>query len=229
MSAGGRPRGRETVLVLDCGPQDSHLIARRVRELHVYSEVLPFDVPVDAVRQRRPIGIILSGGPDSVDSANAPWLDPALFDLGIPILGICYGMQLMAHQLQGRVVRAPHREYGPADLAVVEADPLFESSPRTQRVWMSHGDEIVEPPPDGQEILAAFLRAGCACRADWRSSSFEAETVQRAFQDDLHLPVRLVSAGDRFLEALRGVADPVSAAPPSWRRGLSIPIASSRP
>ncbi len=92
MSSGGRPRDRETILVLDFGAQYSQLIARQVRELDVYSEILPFDVPVDTVRQRRPIGIVLSGEPDSVDSANAPRLDPALFDLGIPILGICYGM-----------------------------------------------------------------------------------------------------------------------------------------
>src|SRR5258705_4265801 len=114
---------RETVIVLDFGAQYSQLIARRVRELNVHSELLPFDAPIERLRGAR--GIILSGGPDSVDLPGAPRLDEAVYRQGLPMLGICYGMQLMAQQLGGRVVRAPQREFGPAQLRLVPpAGPL---------------------------------------------------------------------------------------------------------
>ena len=124
MTAGGRPAGRETILILDFGAQYSQLIARRVRELNVYSELLPFDVPLETLRQRAPAGIILSGGPDSVYSDNAPRLDPALFDLGIPILGIgsrrvlaCGGLQpllrlVIVPEATHRIHRLEHHERG---------------------------------------------------------------------------------------------------------------------
>jgi GMP synthase (glutamine-hydrolysing) len=160
-----RARGpaRETIVVLDFGAQYSQLIARRVRELSVYSELMPFDTPPETLRGAR--GIILSGGPDSVDAPGAPRLDPALYRLGVPILGICYGMQLMAHELGGKVVRAREREFGPSQLRVVRSSGLFSGLPAEQRVWMSHGDEVIEVPP-GFERTATSTNSGCAAMAD---------------------------------------------------------------
>jgi len=154
---------RETVLVLDFGAQYSQLIARRVRELNVYSELVPFDAPIERMRGAR--GLILSGGPESVDVPGAPRLDEAVYRLGLPILGICYGMQLMAHQLGGRVIRAPQREFGPSELRVLRAAGLFAGQPGVQRVWMSHGDEVVEVPR-GFERTATSTNSACAAMAD---------------------------------------------------------------
>jgi GMP synthase (glutamine-hydrolysing) len=161
----GAASGRETVLVLDFGAQYSQLIARRIRELQVHSEILPFDAPMDRLRALRPRGIVLSGGPDSVYEPNAPRVDLALFSLGVPVLGICYGMQLMGHLLEGKVVRAAEREYGPADIEVLGSPWLFRGTPERQPVWMSHGDEIVEPPP-GFRVQARSPRSRCSAMAD---------------------------------------------------------------
>jgi GMP synthase (glutamine-hydrolysing) len=154
---------RETVLVLDFGAQYSQLIARRVREFNVYSELVPFDAPIERMRGAR--GLILSGGPESVDVPGAPRLDEAVYRLGLPILGICYGMQLMAHQLGGKVIRAPQREFGPSELRVLRPAGLFAGQPGTQRVWMSHGDEVVEVPR-GFERTATSTNSACAAMAD---------------------------------------------------------------
>jgi GMP synthase (glutamine-hydrolysing) len=154
---------RETVLVLDFGAQYSQLIARRVRELNVYSELVPFDAPIERLRGVR--GLILSGGPESVDVPGAPRLDEAVYRLGLPILGICYGMQLMAHQLGGKVIRAPQREFGPSELRVLRPAGLFSGQPGVQRVWMSHGDEVVEVPR-GFERTATSTNSACAAMAD---------------------------------------------------------------
>jgi GMP synthase (glutamine-hydrolysing) len=162
MSRAAAP-ARETIIVLDFGAQYSQLIARRVRELSVYSEILPFDTPPERLRGAR--GIILSGGPDSVDAPGAPRLDPALYRLGVPILGICYGMQLMAHDLGGKVVRAREREFGPSHLRVLRPGGLFAGLPAGQKVWMSHGDEVIEVPP-GFERTATSTNSGCAAMAD---------------------------------------------------------------
>jgi GMP synthase (glutamine-hydrolysing) len=156
---------RETVVVLDFGAQYGHLIARRVRDLAVFSELLPFDVSMERLRQSNPRGIILSGGPDSVYEAGAPQVDPAIFALGVPVLGICYGMQIMAHALRGRVERVAQREFGPADLEVTRPTPLFAGTPARQRVWMSHGDNILEPPR-GFHSVARTANAPCAAMAD---------------------------------------------------------------
>ncbi|HET8947448.1 MAG TPA: glutamine-hydrolyzing GMP synthase [Candidatus Polarisedimenticolia bacterium] len=156
---------RETIVVLDFGSQFSQLIARRVRELHVFSELLPFDVPVERLRALRPKGIILSGGPDSVYEPNAPRMDPQVYGLGIPVLGLCYGMQLMAYQLGGRVERVPEREYGPSDFDITAPSPIFSDIPKTQRVWMSHGDSILEPPP-GFSAIGRSTNAPIAAMAD---------------------------------------------------------------
>ncbi len=161
----GAPERRETVLVLDFGAQYSQLIARRIRELQVHSEILPFNTPLDRLRALRPRGIVLSGGPDSVYEPGAPRVDRALFGLGAPILGICYGMQLMGHLLDGKVVRASEREYGPAEIEVLGSPRLFRGTPERQPVWMSHGDEIVEPPP-GFRVEARSPRSGCSAMAD---------------------------------------------------------------
>jgi GMP synthase (glutamine-hydrolysing) len=162
-TAGATGASRETVIVLDFGAQYSQLIARRVRELEVHSELLPFDAPIERLRHAR--GLILSGGPDSVDLPGAPRVDESVYRLGLPILGICYGMQLMAQQLGGRVVRAPQREFGPAELRILRSAGLFAGQPKVQKVWMSHGDEVIEVPR-GFERTATSTNSGCAAMAD---------------------------------------------------------------
>ncbi|HYU31663.1 MAG TPA: glutamine-hydrolyzing GMP synthase [Thermoanaerobaculia bacterium] len=136
----------QTVLILDFGSQFTQLIARRVRENRVYCEVHPFDLPVEEIRRRRPIGLILSGGPQSVYEAGAPTAEPALFSLGIPALGICYGMHVMAHRLGGSVEGSTHREYGRAEIAIVEPGQLFQGLSDCETVWMSHGDRVGDLP-----------------------------------------------------------------------------------
>jgi GMP synthase (glutamine-hydrolysing) len=146
----------EKILILDFGSQYTQLIARRVREAHVYCELHPFDMNFEAIKEFAPRGIILSGGPKSVYDDGAPAVEEALFDLGIPVLGICYGMQLLARHFGGNVVPTGKREYGHADLVSQNTPgPLFDGffidgkSP----VWMSHGDHV-EKIPDGFEIIA---------------------------------------------------------------------------
>jgi GMP synthase (glutamine-hydrolysing) len=137
----------EKILVLDFGSQYTQLIARRVRENKVYSEIFPFNAPIEKIREFRPRGIILSGGPSSVYDKDAPVPDAAIFSLGVPVLGICYGMQLMAHLLKGRVARAQKREYGRAELHVDDPSGLFRGmDARATTVWMSHGDRIEKLP-----------------------------------------------------------------------------------
>lgn len=136
----------EIIVVLDFGGQYNQLIARRIRDLGVYSELMPFNTPVDKIRELHPKGIVFSGGPASVYDEGAPHVDPAVYDLGIPILGICYGMQLMAHQLNGKVERATKREYGKSEIEFQEQAKLVQGLDRKQVVWMSHGDHVVELP-----------------------------------------------------------------------------------
>lgn len=134
------------VLVVDFGAQYAQLIARRVREAHVYSEIVPASITADAVRAASPDAIILSGGPKSVYEVPAPTLDPAIYELGIPILGICYGAQLMALQLGGEVARTGAGEYGRTEVTRTGASALVESWPATSTCWMSHGDAIARAP-----------------------------------------------------------------------------------
>jgi GMP synthase (glutamine-hydrolysing) len=137
----------DKILVLDFGSQYTQLIARRVRENKVYSEIFPFNAPIEIIRGFRPKGIILSGGPSSVYDKDAPVPDVAIFNLDVPVLGICYGMQLMAHLLKGRVARAQKREYGRAELRVDDPSGLFRGmGARATTVWMSHGDRIERLP-----------------------------------------------------------------------------------
>ncbi len=137
----------QTIVVLDFGSQYSMLIARRVRECGVFSELVPFDTPWEHVRALNPAGFILSGGPASVYEEDAPQVPAHIYDSGLPILGICYGMQLLAHQLGGRVEPAPAREFGHAVIHHASDSPLFASLPASLPVWMSHGDRITDMPP----------------------------------------------------------------------------------
>jgi GMP synthase (glutamine-hydrolysing) len=157
----------QTIIVLDFGSQYTQLIARRLRELSVYSEIWPPDTPAEKIRAREPAGLILSGGPKSVSDAGAPRCDPALFDVGTPVLGICYGMQLMAHTLGGRVAPAPHREFGHATVTVAAHAPIFADVPEEIRVWASHGD-FVAAAPAGFDVVATSANAPVAAMADAR-------------------------------------------------------------
>jgi GMP synthase (glutamine-hydrolysing) len=154
----------DLVLILDFGSQYTQLIARRIRESHVYCEIHPCTLPLSKVRDMAPRAIVLSGGPASVYAENAPTSDPALFGIGVPILGICYGVQLMAHLLGGRVERAEAREYGPAEVTIDDPSGLFSgfSQGETIQVWMSHGDRITKLPPGFGSIGTSANTPLCA-------------------------------------------------------------------
>jgi GMP synthase (glutamine-hydrolysing) len=157
----------QTIVVLDFGSQFTQLIARRLRELSVYSEILPYNTPVGEIAHRSPVGIILSGGPKSVHESGAPRCEPAVFDIGVPVLGICYGMQLMTDALGGEVAPAPHREYGLATIRVEPEAPLFASVAEGRgelRVWASHGD-LVKAAPAGFSVTATSANAPVAAMA----------------------------------------------------------------
>jgi GMP synthase (glutamine-hydrolysing) len=141
------PTVEQEIVVLDYGGQYSQLIARRVRDCGVFSELLPHHVPVEEIAARKPRGIILSGGPASVYADGAPALDLGLLELGVPVMGICYGMQLLVHTLGGRVEQAEVGEFGRSELQVIEPGVLMRGLPREQTCWMSHRDTVYEPPP----------------------------------------------------------------------------------
>jgi GMP synthase (glutamine-hydrolysing) len=143
----------DRVLVVDFGAQYAQLIARRVREAHVFSEIVPRDITAAEVAAKRPAGVILSGGPASVYAEGAYGIDKAIFDLGVPVLGICYGHQILANGLGGNVVRNDVAEYGAAQLSVTGPSVLFGQLPESQQVWMSHRDAVVDPPP-GFRVVA---------------------------------------------------------------------------
>ena len=147
VGVGGREPHQEEVVVLDFGGQYSQLIARRVRECGVFSELLPHHVGLEEIRRRRPKGVILSGGPASVYEEGAPPLDPELLELGVPVLGICYGMQLLALALDGRIERAEVGEFGRSQLTIAENGRLLAGTPAAQTCWMSHRDTVFSPPP----------------------------------------------------------------------------------
>jgi GMP synthase (glutamine-hydrolysing) len=292
-------RDRETVLVLDFGAQYSRLIARRVREAHVHSEIVPRTIAANEVAARRPAGIILSGGPASVYAEDAYRMDPAILELGIPVLGICYGHQLIADLLGGTVAATGGSEFGKTALSVTGRSVLFDGLDPGLDVWMSHRDAVVKPPagfdptattpgspvaamedrgravfsvqfhpevvhtPVGGEIFRRFLFEVCGARPTWTRHSIiegavaavraqvgsgkvvcglsggvdsavaaalvheavgdqltcifvdhgllregEAEQVEETFRSHFRIELIHVKAGDRFLEALRGVDDP---------------------
>jgi GMP synthase (glutamine-hydrolysing) len=292
---------RDRILVLDYGSQFTQLIARRIREQHVYCEIHRADLPLERVKAWQPRGIILSGGPSSVLDAGAPDLDPRLLELGVPVLGICYGLQILAHRTGGLVEAADDREYGRALLKLERDDPLFADLPGgAQRVvWMSHGDRVLRLPegyvvlatsesspfaavrhaerpiwgvqfhPEvvhtegGREILANFVHRICGAEGSWTMEAFvdeavagvrarvgqgravcalsggvdsavaaelvhralgdrltcifvdngllrlgEREEVERVWRELLRVPLVVVDASKRFLDALAGETDP---------------------
>jgi len=157
---------RETIVILDFGSQYSQLIARRVREARVYCELIPWDAPAEQVLVRAPRGFILSGGPASVYDPDAPTLPAYVLESDVPILGICYGMQLLAHALGGRVAPATEREYGPAEVTITDVNsPLLSPLPSPLSVWMSHGDRVEALPP-GWQVLATSANSPVAAMGD---------------------------------------------------------------
>jgi GMP synthase (glutamine-hydrolysing) len=154
----------ETIVILDFGSQYTQLIGRRIREVGVYSEILPFNTPLETIRKHQAKGIVMSGGPDSVYERGAPACDPGVFKLGVPVLGVCYGMQLMAKELGGRVEAGSEREYGSRSIRAVAPSCLLDG---IERVWMSHGDRILEPPP-GFTVTARSETAMAAMENDER-------------------------------------------------------------
>jgi GMP synthase (glutamine-hydrolysing) len=160
-----REQAREEVVVLDYGGQYSQLIARRIRDCGVFSELLPHHVALEEVAKRKPRGIILSGGPASVYAPGAPHLERGLLELGVPVLGICYGMQLLVHELGGRVEQAEIGEFGRSELTVTEPGVLLAGMPKEQTCWMSHRDTVYEPPP-GFTALASSTGSPVAAVED---------------------------------------------------------------
>lgn len=287
------------IVILDFGSQYTQLIARRIRELHIYSEILPFNASVEEIKSHNPKGIILSGGPASVYEKDAPFPDKRIFDLGLPILGICYGLQLITHIFGGEVVKSDKHEYGKAEIDILDHEDLFYDLPNHMHVWMSHADKVIKLPegfeviartfnapyaairnkekkiwgvqfhPEvshtylGKEILKNFSVRICGCSQDWTMGNFlmekqveikklvgnkkaicalsggvdssvaavlvhnaigdnltcifvdngllrkgEREQVEKTFRDNFHIPLIVVDAKDRFLNALKGVTDP---------------------
>lgn len=178
------------VLVVDYGAQYAQLIARRVREAHVYSEIVPHTWSVERMLERNPAAVILSGGPASVYEPGAPAVDPALFEAGVPVLGICYGFQAMAHALGGAVDAAATGEYGAATVAVDEPGVLLTGSPGEQAVWMSHGVAVTSAP-EGFEVLARSAGAPVAAFEDRR---------RRLYGLQWHPEVKHSPLGQRALE-----------------------------
>nr|HPI98023.1 glutamine-hydrolyzing GMP synthase [Synergistales bacterium] len=147
----------DNIVILDCGSQYTQLIARRIREMKVHSEILPWDTELEEIQGKSPTGIVISGGPQSVRDEGSPTVPKELFELGIPVLGLCYGMQLMTNLLGGNVESGKRREYGRATITVTDQEtPLFQGIPDSFQVWMSHGDHI-DRLPDGFTLLAETL------------------------------------------------------------------------
>ena len=158
----------DSILILDFGSQVTQLIARRVRESGIYSEIFPFSKADEAIKKLKPKGIILSGGPASVNNQDAPTIDDKIFDLKIPILGICYGQQIMCSLLGGEVEKSNEREFGRANIKFLKSSPLFEGfdiKGNTEPVWMSHGDKVTSLPK-GFEVIAESKNAPFAAVSD---------------------------------------------------------------
>ncbi len=153
------------ILVINFGSQYVQLIARRVRELGVFSEIVNWDISVDEIKEKNPYGIIFSGGPASVYAPGAPLPDKGIYELGIPILGICYGLQVITHQLSGKVEKSDKQEYGRARLRILKEDTIFEGIPKESDVWMSHADKVVKLP-ENFEVLAVSDNSPYAVIAD---------------------------------------------------------------
>lgn len=178
------------VVVVDFGGQYAQLIARRVRESKVYSEIWPHNTPLKRYQEERPQAIIFSGGPASVNQANAPMIDPGVYELGVPILGICYGMQLLAAQLGGKVVSSANREFGRAELIIDDDTGLLAELGSSSSVWMSHGDSVVELP-SGFKVIGHTPNTLHAAMAD---------QGRRFYGLQFHPEVKHTVAGQRMLE-----------------------------
>lgn len=183
-------RPQDEVIVVDFGAQYSQLIARRIRECRVYCEILPHSTSADTLAARKPAGIVLSGGPSSVYEDGAPQLDRRVFDLGIPVLGICYGMQLMGHTLGGRVGPGTKREYGRTDLEILDGSELFSGLGSKIVAWMSHGDSVKEAP-DGFIAIARTANTPIAAMAN---------TERKLYGVQFHPEVAHTEQGKRILE-----------------------------
>jgi len=193
----------QSIVILDFGAQYSQLIARRIREQNVYSVVLPCSASLEEIRSHSPAGIVLSGGPASVYDRDAPAADRALFDLGVPVLGICYGLQWMVHTLGGSVRAAAKREYGHASVAIIDDGAgLFRSLPQELNVWMSHGDEAVALPP-GFHLIARSPSATAAI----------ANPERQLWAVQFHPEVRHTEHGSAIL---RNFAIDICSATPDW-------------
>jgi GMP synthase (glutamine-hydrolysing) len=195
--------GNDTVLVIDFGAQYAQLIARRVREAHVHSEIVVRDITAEEVRKRSPIGLILSGGPASVYAEDAYRMDPGLLELGIPVLGICYGHQLLADLAGGTVANSGNAEYGKTTLEVTGDSVLLKELPLEQQVWMSHRDQVTEPP-DGFVTVATSKGAQVAAMEDRERALYGVQ---------FHPEVAHTPRGDEILK--RFLYD-VCAAAPGW-------------
>ena len=200
--------GTQSIVVLDFGAQYSQLIARRVREQNVFSVVLPCNTSVENIRAHSPVGIILSGGPSSVYDPEAPDADLQIFELRIPILGICYGFQFMVYGLGGKVRAAIRREYGHAQVEVLEDSELFKGLPRSLEVWMSHGDEALALPA-GFKLLAKSATALAAIE----------NTTQKLYAVQFHPEVRHTRMGT---ELLRNFVLNICKAKPTWTPQLFV-------
>jgi GMP synthase (glutamine-hydrolysing) len=199
----------DSVLVLDFGAQYGHLIARRIRECNVFCEVVPHDIRADDIRARAPKALVFTGGPASVYEPESPQCDPQVFDLGIPVLGICYGMQLMAFQLGGEVTPSERKEFGRTDIEVVVDDPLFDGLPRDLVGWMSHGDHVVSPP---QGFKTTATTATTPVAAMW-------DPARRLHGVQFHPEVVHTPWGS---DVLRNFLHKVAGIPPEWTMGSYV-------
>jgi GMP synthase (glutamine-hydrolysing) len=196
--AGAEEAAVDSVLVLDFGGQYSQLIARRIRECGVFAELLSHDVELERIRERRPAALVLSGGPASVYSEGAPALRPELLELGIPVLGICYGMQAMVHALGGRVEGAEAGEFGRTELLLSDGGRLLAGLPAEQQCWMSHRDSVFEPPPGFRPLAASPGSPVAACESTERGLygiQFHPEVVHTPYGTEIL---------DRFLREIAG-------------------------
>src|SRR5450432_4010605 len=202
---------RQSVLILDYGSQYTQLIARRIRECHVYCEIHPGTLALDAIKKISPQAIILSGGPQSVYGEGSPKSDPGLFELGVPVLGICYGEQLMALQLGGKVEPSNEREYGPARLTVAENSGILSAFTAGEEtgVWMSHGDKLTKMPT-GFRVIATSPNAPLAAIAN---------PERKLYGIQFHPEVAHTQRG---ADILRAFLFEVSGLEPSWTPGSFV-------
>jgi GMP synthase (glutamine-hydrolysing) len=199
----------QPVLVVDFGAQYAQLIARRVREANVYSEIVPHTITAAEIAERRPAGIVLSGGPSSVYEPGSPSLDPGILQLGVPVLGICYGFQVMAQQLGGEVANTGLREYGATDMHVASGQGLLEGQPEEQTVWMSHGDSVAKAP-EGFTVLAS---------SDSTPVAAFASDERKLYGVQWHPEVKHSTYGQRVLENFLHTAAGI---PADWNSGSVI-------